>query len=161
MVTERNQHLISLKEINDWRVFLMSLISRDPVTESQNDALIQDHAIPLINAVRGLAKQQEQQFLDERLVALVPILKSAAKLYFLMWRQRANWVVKYPWKDALLDPKVMKEHDIDGDDDVPAKAKRVDMYLFPGLFKRGNADGEGYTEESVVAKAQVVCVAER
>jgi hypothetical protein len=152
--------LISLKEINDWRAFSTSLISRDPGIDSQNDALIKDHAIPLNNEVRGLAKQQGQQFLDERLVALVPILESAAKLYFLMWRQRANWVVKYPRKDDLLDPNVMKEHDID-DDDFPPKAKRVDMYLFPGLFKSGNADGEGYTEESVVAKAQVVCGAER
>jgi hypothetical protein len=100
----------------------------------------------------------------ERLLQnLESIFRVAAELAFLLYRQRADWIVKYPFsKTCVFDGNTME--DIDDDEDGSHSGvekefpKQVEIFVFPGLYKRGNADGEGYDVESCMVKAKVRCV---
>lgn len=82
-------------------------------------------------------------------------------------KQRAYWTVKYlptaGHNPTVFDPATMEDMDEDEDDEEEeeeerkGKQKVVKLFVFPGLYKRGNADGEHYNIESCVLRALVKC----
>lgn len=99
---------------------------------------------------------------------LLGILLQAVRLSQTLRCQRASWSVRH-----VVDPKTQDPGSISfdetfmddkhGDDDSDTDArmhwyrKMVEIVVSPGLFKRGNTDGEGFEEESCVEPAEVKC----
>lgn len=122
----------------------------------------------LIGPWVGLDKRQK---LEEELLG---ILLQAVKLSQTLRCQRASWSVRHvigansqdpgltaPDMPTFFDEVVMndKHGDDDSEDDscTPRGRKIVEIVVSPGLFKRGNTDGERFEFESCVEPAEVRC----
>lgn len=100
---------------------------------------------------------------------LMGILLQAVELSQILRCQRASWSVRHvvdakspnPGLTTSDEPLYLNEDimDDDSDDDArkPRDRKIVEIVISPGLFKRGNTDGERFEVESCVEKAKVKC----
>lgn len=59
--------------------------------------------------------------------------------------------------EARMDDK-HEDEDSDGQQIPAANGKLSETIIFPGLYKRGNTDGERYDFESRMARLEVKCL---
>lgn len=102
------------------------------------------------------------------------ILFQAVRLSQTLRCQRACWSVRYlgsgahaSSKPGLANGSVFFDgdsmHDIHGDEDSDGEDVRthyrkiVEIVVSPGLFKRGNTDGERFDVESCIEPSEVKC----
>jgi hypothetical protein len=88
--------------------------------------------------------------------AFLTILKSSYDFSRLLRRQRACWTVKSLIEPGF-DPNRMDDMNDNADFGDPRSGEPVEMYVCPGLFKCGDADGEQYDCELPIIKPLVKC----
>ncbi|RPB20880.1 hypothetical protein L211DRAFT_892042 [Terfezia boudieri ATCC MYA-4762] len=158
----RGQPEITPRELNDWRAFTVALISRIEArtTGSQQERAVskqEKHSASILEMISAWAKPTEDPKNIE--AYLKGIIQEAIEMALVLRKQRACWSVKFPPPPAIFDAKIME--DIDGDDEGYEHEegmvinRRVALFIFPGLYKRGNADGEHYDIESCLIKTKV------
>lgn len=106
--------------------------------------------------------------------SLMLICADAVEFAQVLRRQRASWSVRTLLatvargqpadqkadRAVLFDGHVLKDFDDEGGmvvDDGKTASKRVDIFLEPAVFKRGDANGDGFDRESCLLKALVTC----
>ena len=60
----------------------------------------------------------------------------------------------------LFDAAAMRDIDIDEDDDITGSRSRgriVELVVSPGLYKRGNTNGQGFDTETCMERSEVKC----
>ncbi|KAF8417551.1 hypothetical protein EV426DRAFT_645740 [Tirmania nivea] len=159
---------ITARELNDWRAFTISLLSRaensmsDTTTAGQTPgskigAAIINHVMEWI-AEWAKALEVYEELEDQ----LRYILQAAFDLSLQLRKQRAWWFVKLPpVTDGVIkfDPATMEDIDKKNEDDDEMQiGKTVALVFFPGLYKCGDADGDNYNSEICIVKAQVKCL---
>lgn len=103
--------------------------------------------------------------LDRLYTGLIELTVRAIDISQVMRRQRALWTLRHP-SDCLTkeetDSAVLKSQgwfedkaDEDEEQSEQAISRVVGLVVSPGLFKRGNADGERYDIESCIKTAEV------
>lgn len=107
------------------------------------------------------------------------VFVTAMEFSKLIRRQRACWTIRSPnllggksrrlstgdENPQVFDPCWMEDNDSTGneydelEDEDPANDARkvVEIVVAPGLFKRGDADGENYDTETCIVQALVQC----
>ena len=105
---------------------------------------------------------------------LLVILRGAVKFSRMLRCQRACWSVRYfgevvrrSWDlersstPMFFDNATMKDRDgdenSDEEEDQRSFKKIVEIVISPGLFKRGDTDGERFEIESCIEKSEVQC----
>ncbi|KAF8420974.1 hypothetical protein EV426DRAFT_718953 [Tirmania nivea] len=155
------QSTISPRELNDWRAFTVSLFSRiESNLQDRTYAVATQYASNLMRMISGWAKPTASQEALER--GLIVVLQKALELATEIRKQRACWSVELPSCGSTeFNREVMDDLD-DGDEDQagedPMETHRlVGLYVFPGLYKQGNADGEHYDLKICLVKGKVKC----
>lgn len=167
---------ISSREINDWRAFTTTLISRVEAAGVCGDAphflnkQIEKRVKFLMICIGVWIPENARQ---EAAKGLKAILLDAVRFSQFLRCERASWTIRYPQSIVrltktsdgpcqpldnqpnafLADPNFVE--DVDEDDDDTEEIERVStsdlkivqIQIFPALFKRGNADGEHYEQE--------------
>ncbi|KAF8453358.1 hypothetical protein BGX38DRAFT_417897 [Terfezia claveryi] len=158
----RGQPEITPRELNDWRAFTVALVSRMEArtTGTHQEGVVskqEKHSASILEMIYAWAKPTEDPKNIE--ANLKGIIQKAIEMALVLRKQRACWSIKFPPPPALFDARIME--DIDGDDegyeheDEMVINRRVALFIFPGLYKRGNADGEHYDIESCLVKTKV------
>ena len=158
---------ISDREFHDWRVLTTTLVARldtmGKIGKGMESYLTTccEHIMRLVGRWVG---KHDRITLEEELQV---ILFSAVSLSRTLRCQRALWSVRQVGSPApaegkiLYDQQVMEdkhgEEDSDGEDIPTANGKEVEIVVSPGLFKRGNTDGERFEFESCIERAEVKC----
>ena len=163
---------LSLRDLHDWRALTIELLSRidlGSVANEEMQAFIQSQTDRIMDKVGLFAAPESHQEISQ---GLSQILLSAVQFSQLLRRQRACWQVlgaimgtqsekKNPddlSHFAPFDRRCMKDDDeMDDDEDTQMEQKQVELFVAPGLFKRGNADGEGYDTQSCLVPILVLC----
>jgi len=115
------------------------------------------HSASILEMISTWAKPTED--LQKIEANLKGIIQKAIDMALVLRKQRACWSIKFPPPPAIFDDKIME--DIDGDDEGDGDEgemvidRGVALFIFPGLYKRGNADGEHYDIESCLVKTKV------
>jgi hypothetical protein len=165
---------ISLRDLNDWRALTVELLSRIDLGNTAKQDMdgflhVQSHAI--MQTVGLWAPSDTHQELGQN---IFNILANAIQFSQLLRRQRACWYVRGPTargrfdgdstpqnsSQVFFDRTFMRDDDVDECDDleVEGKARKsVELIICPGLFKRGNADGERFDTESCIVPQLVKC----
>lgn len=169
-----DRNAITLRELHDWRALTAGLVSKFDASSKTGRGMegyvseCSRQIMDLIGPWVGLDKRQK---LEEELLG---ILLQAVKLSQILRCQRASWSVRHvigansqdpgltaPDMPTFFDEVVMddKHGDDDSEDDssTPRGQKIVEIVVSPGLFKRGNTDGERFEFESCVEQAEVRC----
>ena len=164
MIAYYNSGRITAREYNDWRAFTVSLVSRLEVKDEQQayPCAIQ-YASELMDMLSGWAKRNEPRERLER--GLISIFQKGIEMALEVRKQRACWTVDLPYNQGgEFSPSDME--DLDGDEDHEDNSmsqdamdvsRIVELYVFPGLYKRGNADGDHYDEKICLVKGLVKC----
>ena len=115
------------------------------------------HSASILEMISPWAKSTEDL---RRIEAnLQGVIQKAIDMALVLRKQRACWTVRFPSPPATFDANIME--DIDGDDEDGegeermAMDRHVALFIFPGLYKRGNAGGEHYDIESCLIKTKV------
>ena len=119
----------------------------------------------IMSVVGPWVAQGERKVLE---VELLEILFSAVSLSKTLRCQRACWSVRHVdgpsagesvifSDEAIMDDKHGDE-DSDGQQMPTANGKFVEIIVSPGLYKRGNIDGERFEFESCIARSDVKCL---
>ncbi len=154
-----------MEELNDWRALTVTLMMRVSDSETKNAAkksLPLDELEKLILALTPLAKRYSN--LEQLEKGLQAIFVEAIVLSETLYKQRADWRVKFPnssprfhtgkiseGADTKIDDKLrveflsdsMEDVNDDSGNDMPtseAMEKEVCMFVFPGLFKCGDSN---------------------
>jgi len=149
------QSTITARELNDWRAFTVSLLSRtEPVPKMQERTYTVARAIAsqLMAMISEWAKPTENRQTLES--SMTVILQKALGFAMEMRKQRASWSVELPCRSTEFNEEVMEDVDADEIDHTP---RVVELYLFPGLYKQGNADGENFDVKRCFVKGKVKC----
>ena len=166
--------MISLRELNDWRALTATLISKlgaSSRTGKGMESSVTDCANRIMSVIGHWILPEESRALGE---GLEKILFQAVKLSQTLRCQRACWSVRHLGESIAADsahvsataPVFFNEvtmNDMhggaDSDDDMPQHKYRklVEIVVTPGLFKRGNTDGERFDIESCVERSEVKC----
>ncbi|KAF8437044.1 hypothetical protein BGX38DRAFT_1262320 [Terfezia claveryi] len=164
-LSRATQSTITTRELHDWRAFTVSLLSRiDPAEKMQEQtrAAAGYYASQLMNMISAWAKPTETQEALESSVTV--ILQKALYCSMEIRKQRAYWSVELPCRSTEFNEDVMEDVDADADAETDAEtggrdhtAKIVELYLFPGLYKQGNADGEHFDVKRCFVKGKVKC----
>ena len=96
------------------------------------------------------------------------ILLSAVGLSKTIRCQRASWSVRHIdgasardcqllYDEAVMNDEGHREDDRKGEEISTSGPKLVEVVATPGLFKRGNSDGELFELESCMYKSEVKC----
>lgn len=124
-------------------------------TVSNNAA--HEYATSILDLITPLVKKTEKNRESEILNKLVAIFQMAIDMCLVLRKQRACWIIRSEY--GLFDATRMEdpEDDYDSEGDVD-RHRDVALYIFPGLYKQGNADGENYEIECCLEKARVKCI---
>jgi hypothetical protein len=166
---------VSLRDLHDWRALTVELLSRidiGKVAKQEMEDYLKTHSRGIMQVIGGWAPPEMKIELEE---SIFNIFHSAVQFSQLIRRQRACWYVRGPAAAVHFDGQTQREgpHDIlfdktcmrDDDDvdegygqDSEEKARKVvELVICPGLFKRGNADGERFDTESCIVQQLVLC----
>ncbi|KAL8879399.1 MAG: hypothetical protein Q9198_002978 [Flavoplaca austrocitrina] len=162
-----DRSVITNRELHDWRVLTTTLVSRLDSTSKTGNGM-ESHVISCCEYIMRLVGQwvrnRDCRTMKEDLLLL---LFNAVELSKILRCQRAQWSVRQvdnpsSSKDVILfDGETMEdkhsEEDSDGEDIPTPSGKRVEIIVSPGLFKRGNTDGEQFEYESCIERAEVKC----
>ena len=146
----------------------MTLISRLSTTGKTGHGMeshVTDCHRHIMSVIGPWVPQGERQMLEEE---LLEILLSAVSLSKTLRCQRACWSVRHVdvsstrhsvvfFDEAIMDDKHGDE-DSDEQDISTISKKVVEIVVSPGLFKRGNTDGERFEFESCLARSEVKCL---
>ena len=88
--------------------------------------------------------------------SITTILQKVLEFAMEIRKQRAYWSVELPSRSTEFNEMVMEDVDADADE-IDDTAKVVELYLFPGLYKQGNADGEHFDVKRCFVKGKVKC----
>jgi len=159
------QSTITVRELHDWRAFTVSLLSRmDPVAkmQEQTHAVAGYHASQIMNMISEWAKPTETR--DALESSMRVIVQKALEFAMEMRKQRAYWSVELPCRSTEFNGEVMEDVDADPDADADVDdrdpmhiTKNVELYLFPGLYKQGNADGDHFDTKRCFVRGKVKC----
>ena len=134
----------------------------DPVSkvQEQTHAAAGYLAAQLMSMIAGWAKPTETREALESSITV--ILQKALEFAMEIRKQRAYWSVELPCRSIEFNEDVMEDVDADpdadpGDGDHMHTTKVVELYLFPGLYKQGNADGEHFDVKRCFVKGKVKC----
>ncbi|KAF2200938.1 hypothetical protein GQ43DRAFT_432074 [Delitschia confertaspora ATCC 74209] len=160
------------KSFNDWRALTTTLLSKTSSTNlpTMSTAQITAAAQDVLSLVSVWAPSDRHKDL---LDSLIGIFTEAILLSQLLRRQRALWYVRFPRRAVQLiqgmeqpgpqghlmfDPDAMKDEwcEDEGQDSGFLRRQYVEVVVGPGLWKRGNGDGEMYHVESCAVKASVL-----
>ncbi|MCJ1353368.1 MAG: hypothetical protein MMC33_003354 [Icmadophila ericetorum] len=172
-----NRECISYRELNDWRAFTATLLSKAETNlniQADSQAYIKQKAQNILDPIRDWATRQSSPRLEED---LRNILAEALKLSQILRCQRASWSIKpFPTPQHLsgslvyipFDPRTMKDvdqdeynedmEDVEEDeniDGIEVYPRCVSLIISLALFKRGNTDGEHFDEESCIVPWEV------
>jgi hypothetical protein len=146
-----------------------------PKAEQERDATLQATAKQVMEVAAIWAPADALPELHDR---LLNILTEAMIFSQLLRRQRACWSINgappapLPGSDrngvqlppirqrTVFNRSTMKdidEFEEDYGDDHGVPPKDVELFITPGLFKRGDADGEHFETDSCIAPIQVLC----
>ena len=109
--------------------------------------------------------EDDRKALEESLQA---ILFNAVSLSRTIRCQRASWSVRHIdgaaardcqllYDEVVMNDEEHREEDMSGEEIVTSRPKLVEIVASPGLFKRGNSDGELYEFESCLYRSEVRC----
>ncbi|KAF8415363.1 hypothetical protein EV426DRAFT_630027 [Tirmania nivea] len=152
---------ITRRELNDWRAFTVGLISRIEATATATaqtgSVTTEQHIASVLRITSAWAKRSgDGQLIKE---GLKKIMLLAMQLALMLRKQRACWSVKFPPPSATYDPQCMSDIGAEDEDDENREKKGMErqvlLWIFPGLYKQGNADGEHYDRESCIVKSTV------
>ncbi|KAL8668799.1 MAG: hypothetical protein Q9168_006580 [Polycauliona sp. 1 TL-2023] len=159
--------VVSTREFQDWRVLTTTLVSRFDgwsKTGQGMESHVTECCGRIMEVVGPWVGKRERRSREEELLV---ILFSAVSLAKTLRCQRAQWSVRHVIiasatdTDILFDGETMEdkhgEEDSDGEEIPTADGKRVEIVVSPGLFKRGNTDGECFEYESCIERAEVKC----
>jgi len=149
------QSTITVCELNDWRAFTVSLLSRTepiPKLQERTYAIARIFASQLMVMISEWAKPTETRETLE--LSITVILQKALEFAMEIRKQRAYWSVELPCRSTEFNEEVMENVDAD---EVDHTRKVVELYLFPGLYKQGNADGEHFDVKRCFVKGKVKC----
>jgi len=149
--------VVNPRELNDWRALTVTLVSR--AEESTTGTNLQrsvskqeEHSESILEMISVFAKQTEDvQRIKE---SLKGIIQKAIDMALVLRKQRASWSIKFPPPTAF-DTKTMEDSDEDEDEGGVPSDRHVALFISPGLYKRGNADGEHYDIESCLVRSRV------
>ena len=99
---------------------------------------------------------------------LQAILLNAVSLSRTIRCQRASWSVRQidgasardyqlPYDEVVMNDEEHREEDMTGKEILTSSPKLVAIVASPGLFKRGNSDGELFEFESCLYRSEVRC----
>ena len=166
---------VSHRDLNDWRALTTKLLSRLDIPSSTTEAVqkyIESCGRYILAPIAGWTMETNRQKLEDELLG---ILSGTLKLSQKLRCQRACWSVRHlvtgprvplstkqPEQLMMLDARAMR--DINGDeyDDVAGRGRAivrrvVEIIISPGLFKRGNTDGQGFDTETCMERSEVKC----
>lgn len=166
--------------LHDWRAFTVELLSkgdRGHGPEEDMNKHLYDVCQPLLDALQPWTSPDSRPEVAEQLHR---ILRDAVKFSQVLRRQRASWSIRNlsataARRDAAAEggggggdggrckfvAGVMRDVDDEGyssDEQGGFGVRYVSMLIEPGLFKRGNADGENFEIESCMSAALVLCL---
>lgn len=165
--------------MNDWRALTVELVSRIELgksTEQSVDKDIRRAVRKVMERIGVFAPKQSHAELEH---GLHNIFVSGMKFSKLLRRQRACWRVTgaretvrgclgqpgYATQTVAFDSAVMEDNDPVDEDEAedghgkerPSISKEVEVFITPGLFKSGDADGENYDTETCITPILVQC----
>ncbi|SLM35202.1 hypothetical protein LPUS_04304 [Lasallia pustulata] len=174
MLVNADRRTVSHRDLNDWRALTTTLLSRLDSPSSTTEAVqayIKSCSRYILTPIAGWTVETNQQKLEDELLG---ILSGTLKLSQKLRCQRACWSVRHlgaaprvslppqqPGPFMVLDARAMR--DINGDeyDDVPGRrdtlGRIVDLVIGPGLYKRGNTNGQGFDTETCMERSEVKC----
>lgn len=128
------------------------------------EARVTDCCDHIMGLIAPWVVKRDRRALEEELLA---ILFSAVSLSKTLRCQRALWSVRQVGESASRDKPILFDEEImedkhadensDGEDIPTANGRHVEIVVSPGLFKRGNTDGEQFEFESCIERAEVKC----
>ncbi len=167
---------IAARDMHDWRALTTGLISRCSEGNRPNKdqlAFVHEQAECAMNGIgRWIPAEQQAQAAND----LKTCFMDAIALSQLLRRQRACWYVRFPAsttrasEDMMLqgnrgsipvffDPTTMRDVNADYMDPEYKHRKVLELLVSPGLFKRGDSDGDHFEEETCREPAEVTCKA--
>jgi hypothetical protein len=172
------------RQFHSWRSYTASMIARSclahdaPTTDWYQEQVneIKEQIWALVGAWLPKSAQATS------LAGLDEVISSAIALSCIIRQQRAYWTVAFPESSPassvvsqvtsktpsqgkspiLFDPETMRDGK-DGEEELDGNCQRslenhvVELMISPALFKRGDASGNKYDEESCFMPAEVRC----
>lgn len=165
---ELDRSKISNREFHDWRVLTTTLISRLDTESKIGKGMggrLTDCAKNIMLLIGQWVSEDDCKALEEGLQA---ILLNAVSLSRTMRCQRASWSVRHidkasardcqlPYDEVMMNDGGHREEDMTGEEILTSGPKLVQIVASPGLFKRGNSDGELFEFESCLYRSEVRC----
>ncbi|MCJ1467732.1 hypothetical protein MMC07_006357 [Pseudocyphellaria aurata] len=156
---------ITLRDLHDWRALTAGLVSRLHATSKPGKGMesqVTDCSRVIMRLIGSWVNLDTRETLKK---GLLGILLQAVDFSKVLRCQRASWSVRHVdltsdagmvFNEAIMDNR--HGDDDSGDDDSMSRyQKLVEIVVSPGLFKRGNTDGERFEVESCLARAEVRC----
>ena len=169
-----DRQTITFRDLHDWRALTAGLVSKLD-TSSKTGKGQEGHVSSCGRRIMALVGPWVDLDTRKKLEGdLEAILLQAVQLSQVLRYQRASWSVRHVvdakphdsmsatsdtpvfFNEAIMDDK---HGDDDSDDDVSSHRYRkiVEIVVSPGLFKRGDTDGERFDFEACVERAEVRC----
>ena len=169
-----DRKIISQRDLHDWRALTATLISKldaSSRTGKGMEARVTECVRRIMSLVGHWVAAEDFKALEEDLEV---ILFQAVKFSQTLRCQRACWSVRhlgsathgssntgYADGPVFFDGGTMNDkhgdEDSDGENVQTSYRKIVEIVVSPGLFKRGNTDGERFDIESCVEPSEVKC----
>ena len=174
LTVAQDRKTISARELHDWRALTTTLISRLGTSDMAAKAMkahVTDCSSRIMSIVGDWVADENLKVLEDK---LLPILFQAVKLSQTLRCQRACWSVRH-LGDAVLqshqtassdrvvffDESTMVDNIGNDSSDEEGSQRQyrkiVEVVVTPGLFKRGNTDGELFDVETCIQRSEVKC----